>query len=132
MANHTQIIHNNIYKTLDNKVLDMSKKRTFYFELPQGVDVATIIQTITIGNTSPIIIIPTGIATVHPKDRFIKSIGREVAKNNIKDVVYSLQKIEMFPSNEYVIIFLLAEWGSARLKLNIKTFNTKVLSVDHK
>lgn len=49
-----------------------------------------------------------GKASVHPKDQYVRKIGREIAVKNIKRIKYSLSDIR-YPSEDSLVLTLVSE-----------------------
>lgn len=120
-----QIIHDH----LNEYNYPKKDKKTYYFTLPFGVNLSLLIIETLRGNFNPIITIETGIAYCHPKDRYVKSIGREIAEKNKDLYVYTLYNIQLYPLNEFALLTLNSKLLTLEVKLNLKTYNCKIVNI---
>ncbi len=98
-----QFIHDHYHKR-DRYVYQAKKDRkTFCFELPDYDLVETeIVKSIIETQYVPLITMKVGIAQCHPKDNYVKAIGRETSMSKLEPLDFVIKSIKMWPDENEV------------------------------
>ena len=100
---------------------DKTGRRTYYVELPTPETIARKAALVLNGGDNREISLVLGIAQVHPRDPYVKSIGREVAKSKAEKIS---AKLDSFSTDSRGII------TATLVKDKVKMFVTAKLGGD--
>ncbi len=114
-----QYIHDHI-ANWGHVTVNKDDKKTFYFILPEYDLIETeLMKLVTDSEYVPNVSIQLGIARCHPKDQYVKSVGRDIATSNVKSVNYVIEKVEISNRDRNNLIVDLSN-ESSRIKLLLK------------
>ena len=122
-----QYLHDNKFLTI------MEQPKTYVFELPDYYLMeAMVSKTVTDGFTNTLSM-NVGIARLHKEDKYVKAIGREIAKKNIKKYSFSIERIVIHTMDKEIVVFLKSKNDDLRLTMIMKqSYKTlKIIMVNH-